>query len=275
LGIDLHPDFSENGFVYLYYTYRQAQSGTLNRVVRMAFEGGKLVNEQIILDAIPGASNHNGGRIKFGPDGYLYVTAGDAQSPSLAQDVNSLAGKIMRITDEGAPAPGNPFGNLVYSFGHRNPQGIDWDENGNLWSTEHGPSGFETGNDELNKIEAGKNYGWPEIRGTEVREGMEAPVLESGRNDTWAPAGLAHLNGKLYFTGLRGAALYEVSFDNGRPVLKEYFKNEMGRLRDVVAGPDGMLYLTTSNRDGRGIPKRGDDKILMINPYKLGQNVSE
>jgi glucose/arabinose dehydrogenase len=268
-GIVLHPDFQKNKFVYLYYTYAGSENATLNRVVRYVFDGNKFSDEKIIVDAIPGSQFHDGGRIKFGPDKLLYIATGDAQQPSLAQDKNALAGKILRVTDDGSPAPGNPFANRTYSFGHRNPQGIAWDQNGTLWQTEHGPSGTETGNDEVNIIEPGKNYGWPEIRGTQSREGMVTPILESGRGNTWAPAGLAFINKSFYFAGLRGEALYEVEDAPGSPKLVTHFKNEFGRLREVVAGPDGMLYVTTSNRDGRGTPKQDDDKILRINPLKI------
>ena len=268
-GIVLHPDYQQNRYIYLYYTYSESLNNTLNRVVRYNFDGTKLTNEKIIVNGIPGASNHDGGRLKFGPDKFLYITTGDAQQPSLAQDKNALAGKILRVTDDGTPAPGNPFGNRTYSFGHRNPQGIAWDQNGTLWQTEHGPSGTETGSDEFNKIEQGKNYGWPEIRGMQGREDMVTPILESGRGNTWAPAGLAFINNSFYFAGLRGQALYEVEDASGSPKLVTHFKNEFGRLREVVAGPDGMLYVTTSNRDGRGLPKKDDDKILRINPGKI------
>lgn len=268
-GITLHPDFSENGYVYLYYTYSGSSGTTLNRVVRYRYNGSNLKNEEIIVDEIPGAANHDGGRIKFGSDKFLYITTGDAQISSLAQETNSLAGKILRVTDMGYPVPGNPFGNRVYSYGHRNPQGIAWDDQGRLWQTEHGPSGAEKGNDEFNRVESGKNYGWPEIRGTQTRAGMLTPIIESGRSDTWAPAGLAYLNGTFYFAGLRGAALYQILDPNGTPRLATHFKSEFGRLREVVVGPDGLLYVTTSNRDGRGSPKPGDDKILRVNPEKL------
>ncbi|KKQ37352.1 MAG: Quinoprotein glucose dehydrogenase [Candidatus Woesebacteria bacterium GW2011_GWA1_37_7] len=268
-GITLHPDFASNGFLYLYYTYACSEGNTLNRVGRMTYKDRSLSNEQIIVDEIPGASNHDGGRIKFGPDKLLYITTGDAQNPSSAQDKGSLSGKILRVTDDGSPAQGNPFGNGVYSYGHRNPQGITWDDNGGLWETEHGPSGLETGNDEFNRIEIGKNYGWPEIRGTQTKPDMITPLIESGRSDTWAPAGLAFANGKFYFAGLRGQSLYQVTVSNGTYNLKTYFKGEYGRLREVILGPDGMLYVTTSNRDGRGNVKPGDDKILRINPEKL------
>jgi len=260
LGIALHPNFKENSFVYLYYTYSGSGNNTLNRVARYKLENNQLINEEIIVNEIPGASNHNGGRIKFGPDNMLYITTGDAQNPSQAQNRNSLAGKILRVTDEGSPAPGNPFGNLVYSFGHRNPQGLAWDRN-KLWATEHGPST----RDEVNLIETGKNYGWPEIEGDEKKSGLENPVLNSG-SDTWAPSGAAFYQGSVFFGGLRGSALFEKTADNK---LEEHFKNEFGRIREVVLGPDNYLYITTSNRDGRGLVKPGDDKIIRIDPGQL------
>lgn len=198
LGIALHPDFVKNQKVFLYYTYSASGGNTLNRVVSMAYDG-KLKDEQIIVDRIPGASNHDGGRIKFGPDGFLYITTGDAENPSQAQDTNALGGKILRVTDDGKPAIGNPFNNLVYSWGHRNPQGLAWDLQGRLWATEHGRSGIQSGLDELNLIEPGKNYGWPLIQGSEEREGMITPVANSGPDKTWAPAGAAFC-GKGQFT---------------------------------------------------------------------------
>ena len=269
LGIALHPDFSENNYVYFYYTYSSSGDNTLNRVVRMTYSDKSLGSEEIIVDKIPGASNHNGGRIKFGPDGNLYITTGDAQEPSRAQDKNSLAGKILRVTAEGKTASGNPFNNLSYSYGHRNPQGIAWDSNGNLWSTEHGRSA-PTGLDEINLIEQGKNYGWPTTQGDETRGGMETPKRNSGPTTTWAPAGAAFVGKSLFFAGLRGQTLYEAVIENNDVLnFKEHFSNEFGRIREVILGPDGMLYITTSNKDGRGSPQAGDDKIIRVNPTKL------
>ena len=269
LGITLHPGFTSNNYVYFYYTYGGSSGRTLNRVVRMKFENNSLSGEQILVDAIPGNSNHNGGRIKFGPDGFLYITTGDAQNPSQAQDRNSLAGKILRTTDEGKPAPGNPFGNSTYSYGHRNPQGIAWDSDGRLWSTEHGRSGLQSGLDEVNLIEPSNNYGWEIIQGDQTRQGMVAPVRHSG-NDTWAPSGAAFSGSSLFFSGLRGQTLYEAVISGTQITdFKEHFKGQYGRIREVILGPDNMLYITTSNLDGRGNPKEGDDKIIRINPAKL------
>ena len=263
-GIALHPDFENNQFVYLYYTYKGNGDNTQNRVSRFRFDGKTFTDEKIIVDAIPGAIFHDGGRIKFGTDKNLYITTGDARNPSLAQDVNSLAGKILRVTDEGNPASGNPFGTRIWSYGHRNPQGIAWDDKGKLWETEHGDSAT----DEFNLIEPGKNYGWPTIRGDQKAEGLKTPVLHSG-NDTWAPAGAAFINGSIFFGGLKGQALFQAKLQGDSATLTTHFKGELGRIRDVLLGPDGFLYITTSNRDGRGTPAAGDDKILRINPAKL------
>lgn len=269
LGIALHPKFNTNNFIYLYYTYKSGEGNTLNRVVRMKFESNRLINEEIIVDSIPGAIYHNGGRIKFGPDGFLYVTTGDARDSSKAQDKNSLAGKILRVTDEGKIVAGNPFNNLVFSYGHRNPQGLAWDTNGTLWETEHGRSN-PTGFDEINLIQSGKNYGWEVIQGDQSREGMETPKRNSGPTTTWAPSGAVFVGSSLFFTGLKGEALYEAIIKNNEVVeFKEHLKNQFGRLREVVLGPDGMLYITTSNRDGRGKSVAEDDKIIRVNPQKL------
>lgn len=268
-GIALHHNFSQNHFVYIYYTYSAGPLNSLNRVSRFTFDGNNLKDEQIIVDKIPAAIFHDGGRIKFGPDKYLYITTGDATKPSLSQDKSSLAGKILRMTDEGKGAPGNPFDTLIYSLGHRNPQGIAWDDTGRFWETEHG----QTAQDEVNLIEAGKNYGWPEIRGDQTKEDMVPPKIHSG-SSTWAPAGTAFFNGSIYFGGLRGQALYEVELRSSQVKLdnlelKEHFKGEFGRIRDVVLGPDNMLYITTSNRDGRGNPRSDDDKIIRVDPNQL------
>ncbi len=273
-GVAVDPNFNSNNYIYLYYTYSGSGENTLNRVVRYKFQNNKLVEDKVIVDKIPGAVFHDGGRIKFGSDNYLYVTTGDAGQPSLAQNKNSLAGKILRVNRDGNPAPGNAFGTRIYSYGHRNSQGITWDNDGQLWSTEHGRSGVLSGLDELNIITAGKNYGWPEIEGNETQTGMVSPVINSGANDTWAPAGAAFLpagrqgyNGSIFFGGLRGTALYE--YDIARKQLKTHFKNEFGRIREVILGPDNFLYITTSNRDGRGTVRENDDKILKIDPGQL------
>ncbi len=270
LGLVLHPNFEQNNFVYLYMSTPGSGGETTNRVVRYTFTNGSLVQERVIIENIPGAIYHDGGRMEWGPDGMLYITTGDATNSAIAQNLQSLGGKILRLTPEGAAAPGNPFGTAVWSYGHRNPQGLAWDSAGRLWQTEHGRSGALSGLDEINIIKAGANYGWPDIEGDETQSGMTVPVRHSGASDTWAPASLVYLNGSLFFGGLRGEALYEAVLDGDHVAeLKEHFKNEFGRIRTVRIGPDGMLYLTTSNRDDRGSPNTGDDKIIKVNPNLL------
>lgn len=264
LGIAVHPDFSKNQFIYVYYTYRGSKD-LANQVVRYRKQDKNLLDEKIIIDDIPGAAFHNGGRIKFGPDGLLYITTGDATIRNLAQDKNSLAGKILRLKDDGAIPVNNPFLNSpVYSFGHRNPQGLAWDDEGRLWATEHG----SRATDEVNLIEPGKNYGWPTIRGDGKAPGLKSPVIHSGR-ETWAPSGAAFLNGSLFFAGLRGQSLYELVIEDQQVTLRRHLNENFGRLRDVVVGPDNFLYFLTSNRDGRGMPTAEDDQIIRINPKKL------
>ena len=263
LGIALHPEFDSNQYVYLYSTTNE--TGTLtNRVERYTLQGESLQDRTVILADIPASSNHDGGALAFGPDDKLYITTGDAGNENSAQDTNSLAGKILRINDDGTVPGDNPFGNAVWSYGHRNPQGIAWDDQQQLWSTEHGPSGTQTGRDELNLIEKGANYGWPIITGDETREDMKTPVAQSGTDDTWAPAGLAYANGSLYFAGLRGQSLYQAKInDDNKVTLSRHFSGEYGRLRAVVVRGD-ELYFSTSNRDGRGSPAENDDRLLSI-----------
>ncbi|RQD84120.1 PQQ-dependent sugar dehydrogenase [Methanosalsum natronophilum] len=267
LGIALHPSFKDTGFVYLYYTYKK-EDEIFNRVVRYKMDNSYIVDvtqKKIIIDKIPGARTHNGGRIDFGPDENLYVTTGDAAQPKLSQDMSSLAGKILRVKDDGKIPSNNPFNDSpVYSLGHRNPQGLAWDSDGNLWSTEHGA----IAKDELNLIEAGNNYGWPIIEGDETHPNMESPILQSGR-DTWAPSGATYYNGSIYFAGLRGQTLYQAKIDSDSVELFTHFDREFGRLRSVFLGPDNNLYVLTSNRDGRGVPVSIDDQIIRINPEKI------
>lgn len=263
LGIALHPKFDENKWVYLYFTDGSLGS-TKCHVERYRLEGESLVDRKTIIEGIPGAVYHDGGRIAFGPDGLLYITTGDAGNASAAQDLASLAGKILRVKDDGSIPSDNSFQTAVWSYGHRNPQGLAWDDQGRLWSTEHGRSGLQTGYDEVNIIERGANYGWPTIQGDATREGMKAPVLHSGPSTTWAPASAAYKNGKLFFGGLKGERLYEVDTRANPPTIKEYFIQTFGRIRTVTVGEDGSLYLTTSNRDGRGTPALEDDRIIRV-----------
>ena len=261
LGVELAPDFADSAQVYLYYT-TNADGNLTNQVDRYTLANDQLTNRTTIIDNIPAASNHNGGGIKFGPDGKLYITTGDAAEPNLAQDRDSLAGKILRLNPDGSTPSDNPFGNEVWSYGHRNPQGIAWDNEGRLWSVEHGQSS----QDELNRIERGANYGWPTIRGDQAQDDMRAPIVHSGNNETWAPSNMAYLDGKLYFAGLRGQSLYVADIANSDDVIVErLFSNEYGRLRAVAAQGD-HVYFSTSNRDGRGNPASDDDRILRFAP---------
>jgi len=224
----------------------------------------------LLLDNIPADQIHDGGRLKFGPDGLLYLTVGDAASQGLAQDVSSLAGKILRLNRDGTTAAGNRFSSPVFSYGHRNPQGIDWHPTtGALWSSEHG----NVGNDEINTISSGLNFGWPRIEGNDTFPGMETPVTLF--NPSIAPSGAAFYRGNripqftnnLFVATLRGTHLLRLTLDDtGRRITgqERLLDGTFGRLRDVIMGPDGNLYVCTNNRDGRGTPAVGDDRILRI-----------
>ncbi|MDQ3014749.1 MAG: PQQ-dependent sugar dehydrogenase [bacterium] len=269
LGVTLHPDFEQNRMLYLYIT-QASGGGLINRVERYVYREGKLSDRKTIITNIPGALYHDGGRMEFGPDGLLYITTGDATNEHIAQDKNSLGGKVLRLNADGTIPPSNPFGTAVYSFGHRNSQGLAWDPEGRLWSTEHGRSGIQSGLDEINLIVAGANYGWPTIEGNETQAGMTAPALHSGASATWAPASALYWDGSLFFGGLRGQGLYEAKLEGTKVVsLKKHFSDEYGRIRTVRLGPDGMFYFTTSNKDNRGSIKPNDDKILKVNPARF------
>jgi glucose/arabinose dehydrogenase len=269
LGLALDPDFPNNHRLYLYLTTRSGDQLT-NQVRAYHFENYQLTREYLVIDNLKAAQYHDGGRIKFGPNGYLYVTVGDAQTPSLAQQTASLNGKILRLRSDGSLPEDNPFNNPVYSYGHRNPQGLTWDNQGRLWATEHGRSGVQSGYDELNLIQKGDNYGWPTIQGPETHSGMISPVIQSGPADTWAPSGMVYYQGSIFFAGLRGEALYQYQIDSRQ--IQLHFHQQYGRLRTVALGPDGFFYLLTSNRDGRGEPQPDDDKIIKVNPAILTSN---
>lgn len=277
LGLAVDPGFAQNGHVYAYYTYRTQTGALQNRLVRLRDEDGRGVVDRIVLDGIPGGLNHDGGRMRFGPDGKLHVTTGEAERPQLAQDRGSLGGKILRLEPDGAIPSDNPFpGSAVYSFGHRHPQGLAFHPDGGLYVTEHGPSGNPARreaccHDEVNRIEPGANYGWPTVFGLARDARFRDPVYESG-TDTWAPSGATFvsrgpLRGSLLFAALRGQHLHRVVFDGkGDTVVfaERLLAGQFGRLRDVVEAPDGGLYVLTSNRDGRGRPTADDDRVLRV-----------
>lgn len=272
LGLALDPQFEENRFLYVYYTYREGRE-VWNRVVRLTESGGRAAEPLVLLQGIPGAAIHDGGRLRFGPDGKLYITTGDAAQELLAPELTSLAGKVLRLNPDGSVPWDNPFpGSPVLSYGHRNPQGLAWQPaTGRLYATEHGPRGH----DEVNIIRAGANYGWPTARGREeVGPGFSLPVAESG-SGTWAPSGATFYTGPefpqwqghLFFAGLRSAALWHVDPAASQPLEPQpLVEGRYGRLRDVVQGPDGPLYLLTSNRDGRGNAGPEDDRLLRLVP---------
>lgn len=286
LGIALDPDFADNGHVYAYYTYGDFFS-VHNKVVRFTEEHGRLGDELVLIDGIPGGPIHDGGRIRFADDRTLYVTTGDAGDPGLAQNPDSLGGKILRINPDGTVPDDNPFeGSPVFSIGHRNPQGLDWDpQSGKLVISEHGPSG-ERGfaHDEINVVEAGGNYGWPDIVGDETGDGLREPLLHSG-TAVWAPSGAVFYDsdrieafaGKFLVATLAGSHLLAVEMDLSRGAVlgsERYLLGEYGRLRDVAVDGDGNVYVLTSNRDGRGIPAHNDDRILRISPVRAQSDLS-
>lgn len=263
MGLALHPDFARNHFVYLCY----ATGDMVDIVMRYRDTGSALVEPHPIVQNIPAARFHAGCRLKFGPDRKLYITTGDATNRDTAQDLCSLAGKILRVNDDGSVPPDNPFrGSPVWTYGHRNPQGIDWDpKSGLLFETEHGPTGFDGGfgGDEVNILEKGLNYGWPVIHHDEKRDGMISPLVQY--TPACAPASAAIWRGDLYFGCLRDEHLQRVRLDpkNRRKVIgQDELFEDFGRIREVAVGPDGALYFSTSNRDGRGDPAASDDRIF-------------
>jgi glucose/arabinose dehydrogenase len=262
LGIALSPDFASDRMVYAYFT-----SAGDNRVVRMLYDDGKPAGRQLgapdtVFRGIPKGFIHNGGRIAFGPDKMLYVGTGESGDTGLSQDRDSTGGKILRLTPEGEPAPGNPFsGSPVYSYGHRNVQGLAWDARQRLFASEFGQDTW----DELNAIKPGGNYGWPEAEGKSGDSGFQNPV------DQWStaeasPSGIAYAEGSVWMAGLRGKRLWRIPL-NGTAASAEpqaFLEGEYGRLRTVVPAGGDRLWLVTSNTDGRGAPKDGDDRILEV-----------
>ncbi|WP_409290755.1 PQQ-dependent sugar dehydrogenase [Peribacillus sp. SCS-37] len=255
LGFVLAPDFQETRMAYAYYSYDKSGT-TLNRVVTLKNSGDGWTEEKILLDRIPSGNFHHGGRLKIGPDKKLYITTGEGYVTERAQDLSSFGGKILRMNLDGSIPGDNPFKNsFVYSYGHRNPQGLAWTKEGVLYSTEHGQSAH----DEINQIKPGTNYGWPVIEGDEKKSGMTGPIFHTG-NVTWAPSGAAYHNGKLYIAALRGEAVKVFDLKTRKA---DDFVTGYGRIRDVrIEG--GTLYFVSNNRDGRGKPAKDDDKL-----YKL------
>ena len=287
LGIALHPGFPDPADVYLYYTYRRAGQAT-NRVSRFHYANGTLTDERVVLDGIPGGSCcHFGGRLGFGPDGMLYVTVGDGQLPARAADRTSLNGKVLRVRDDGSVPPDDPFaGSPVWAWGLRNPQGLAWDAAGRLYVSNNGPTG-EFGlfhNDEIDLVQRGEFYGWPVKAGSTPAGRPQdygnppdrvPPVAESGNSVTWAPSGMAfytpdrNQRATLLVATLFGQAIRRFVIDPAQPHRasgQEVVLSGYGRMRDVVSGPDGCAYVLTSNRDGRGTPQAGDDRVLRLCP---------
>nr|WP_240977683.1 PQQ-dependent sugar dehydrogenase [Knoellia sp. DB2414S] len=259
LGVAVSPDYARDRRVFLSYTAAED-----NRVVRLAFDGTRASRPEAILTGIPKAGNHNGGRLAFGPDGYLYVTTGDASDSARAQDRDNLGGKILRITQDGAAAPGNPFGNRVWTWGHRNVQGIAWAPDGRMYASEFGQNTW----DELNLIEPGRNYGWPTVEGRAGRSGLTDPLVQWPTSEA-SPSGIAVADGAVWMTALRGESLWRIPLtSNGVGTPQRLLEGEYGRLRDAVLGPDGRLWVLTSNTF-RGDPREGDDKVLAIPPGAL------
>lgn len=250
----------DTGTPYLYVAHTAASD---NRIVRYVLTGAPgaygLGASEVVLAGIPKAGTHNGGRLAFGPDGMLYATTGDAQQTGLAQDSGSLAGKILRLTPEGDVPPDNPIpGSYAYSLGHRNPQGIAFDRTGQLWAAEFGQNTW----DELNRIEAGANYGWPIVEGIGERAGYTDPVQQWPTSEA-SPSGLGIVDDTLFVTGLRGQRLRAI--DIGTPSEStSHFVQQFGRIRDAVVAPDGRLLIITSNTDKRGDPRAGDDHLYAV-----------
>jgi glucose/arabinose dehydrogenase len=277
MGLTLAPDYPASRLIYLSYAYT-VTGGIRVRVVRFRDDGSGLSDRKVIVEGLPAAQFHAGCRLRFGPDGKLFVTTGDATTGEIAQKIDSLGGKTLRLNPDGSIPSDNPFpGSPIYSLGHRNSQGLDWQPGTGLqFQTEHGPSGFDGpgGGDEVNLVEAGKNYGWPVVHHKASKEGMVSPLLEF--TPAIAPSGASFvtgskvpaLRGDFLFACLRGERLMRVRLDpkDPRHVLgtEALFDHEFGRLREVQNGPDGAIYFTTSNRDGRGSVHPGDDRVLRL-----------
>jgi glucose/arabinose dehydrogenase len=255
LGLAVDPGYPGKPYIYAYYS-----GGDDNRIARITYQDGKLSGQQVILDGIPKAAIHNGGRLRFGPDGFLYAGTGDGSDRPNSQDDNSLGGKILRITTDGKAAPGNPDGRVWITKGHRNVQGLAFDGN-QLYAAEFGQNTW----DELNVITPGSNYGWPAAEGISQLDGMTDPIAQWHTADA-SPSGIAFAQGHIFMASLRGQRLWAIPVADGKRIgePQAFFTNKYGRLRTVEAAPDGSLWVTTSNTDGRGQPHDGDDRILRV-----------
>ncbi|MEB7401682.1 PQQ-dependent sugar dehydrogenase [Mammaliicoccus sciuri] len=260
LGFVLAPDFKDSQEAYAYYTYED--NGQFNRIVKLKLENDTWKEEEVLIDKIPSGQYHHGGRLKIGPDDKLYATTGDASDEQNAQDKDTLGGKILRINLDGSKPKDNPISNsYVYSYGHRNLQGIVWTPDGQMYASEHG----NQANDEINEIKEGHNYGWPVIEGNEENNNMETPIFTSGSDDTWAPSGIAFKDGIIYSAALRGEGImkFDVEKDEMKKVATKY-----GRIRDVYIVNDD-LYFVSNNTDGRGNPSQNDDKMYKVSLSQL------
>ena len=277
MGLTHHPDFPDQPYIYIMYTYQDDTGEHFNRVSRLTDQGQEAADEEILIDHIPAARNHNGGRLRFGPDDKLYITTGDTWERQKSQDPENLAGKILRADAEGSIPEDNPRADsYVYSLGHRNPQGLAWNEQGHLFISDHGPSG-ESGlqaKDMIKVIQPGGNYGWPEQIGYFEDSEFLNPLI------MWAdaavpPSGAHFVDGDLFVATLRSRALVKISLEHSSGYdyrvtgIEHWFSESpysgiFGRLRDVTADREGNLYVLTSNRDGRGEPRPGDDRIYKI-----------
>lgn len=258
LGLAVSPSYAQDKQVFVY-----ASTASDNRVLRVRFANGRLGTPKPVLTGIPRGQIHDGGRLQFGPDGYLYVSTGESGDPELAQQKRSLGGKILRITKDGKAAPGNPTkGSPVWSLGHRNVQGLAFDADGNLWASEFGQDTW----DELNLIRKGTNYGWPRVEGRgSIKEFRNPQVV--WRTEDASPSGLAYLDGQLWLASLKGERLWRIDVKDAKATKPtDYFVGRYGRMRTVAVAPDGRLWVTTSNRDGRGDPQKADDRILLVDP---------